>query len=584
MAGRKHNNPILSLLKPYRLYIIIGPVFKLIEAILELLIPTMMIYVVDNGIMKLDSAYIKKMGLVMLGIAVFGYLCALVCQITASVTSQGFGTLLRNRVFEHILGLSQSQVDKMGSATLVNRLTGDVSVLQQAVAMVIRLAIRAPFITVGSLVMAMILDIKLSLIIICVLPFLIAFIVFLMKAVIPLHTRVQKNLDSVFKISEENLSGVRVIRAFGRQEKETDRFRCETEKFSRDAVKVSRVSALLNPVTALLMNGAIVLVLWFSSGRLGNGTVSGGTVIAFVNYITYMVTALLVLANLISLFAKAYASYKRITVLLETEPEITECECENLDDSYYTEVKDGVPVLEFRNVTFGYGDGKNTSPAVSNVSFRLYRGQTLGITGVTGSGKTSLVKLVPRLYDADGGEILINGINVRKWPLKLLRSYVSLAQQQTVLFEGTIGQNVSSMNEDICGNDIENALGIAEAKDFTTEKGGNEGRVERMGSNFSGGQKQRLSVARTVLRKPGIAIFDDSLCALDRLTESDVRRNLSKLDIPLTVFVSQRISTVRSADLVIVMDDGLAAGPLSDKEMYEQSSVYRMICDMEAKQ
>ena len=585
---RKAENQIIASAKKYRKWFIIGPAFKLTEAVFELLIPTLMVYVIDRGVTGGDRAYVLKMMPVMIGIAVLGYLSALVCQYVASLSSQGFGTELRNRLFGHMLRLSQKNADKLGASTMVNRVTNDVNVLQQAVAMLIRLAIRAPFICIGSLIMAAALNLKLTLVILCALPLLIAAVILVMKLSVPLFGKVQARLDKIAVISRENMSGARIIRAFSRSNAEKERFSGESGEYYKAVVRVNRISALLNPVTTLIMNVAVIAVLWFGGMMIEAGGMTGGKIIAFINYISYMVTALLVLANLVTLFTKAVASAKRVDQVFEI-PEGEDSE--TAADGPAPEIKtDGgssegacgtsaspVPAFELINATLRYGDDEKVPPALEGVNLAVLPGEVLGIAGMTGSGKTSLTGLLTGLYRCTGGEVRINGRDIREWDKDELSRTVRIASQQSTLFSGTVADNIRAGDSSISGERIREVLRIAQAEGFVDEKGGPDARVERGGVNFSGGQRQRLCVARALACRPEILILDDSFSALDNATALAMFNAIRDSGVKTMVIVSQRAGSVRHADKILVLDDGKQAGIGTHGELVKTSGIYAEI-------
>ncbi len=577
-AGTKSQNQIAAAAKKYRKWFVIGPVFKLTEAVFELLIPTLMVYVIDRGVSGHDGAYVLKMIPLMLGIAVLGYLSALVCQYVASLSSQGFGTELRERLFRHLLSIPQKEADRLGTPTMVNRVTTDVNILQQAVAMLIRLAIRAPFICVGSLVMAAILNLKLTLVILCALPFLIAAVILVMRVSVPLFTKVQQKLDNIAVISRENMSGARVIRAFSRKSNEKARFDAECDGYNKAVEKVNRVSTLLNPLTTLIMNLAVLAVLWFGGKMIESGAMTGGKIIAFINYVSYMVTALLVVANLVTLFTKAAASYKRVNEIFAVPPADKPVEQGDRPVFKTGEDEPAPPSVEFRHATLRYGDDETLPAAVEDVNLTLRSGQTLGIVGITGSGKTSLISLLTGLYDCTAGQVLLYGRDVRQWERAELHRTVRIAAQQSTLFAGTVRDNLRAGCADLDDEALWAALRAAQAAGFVEEKGGLDARVERGGVNFSGGQRQRLSVARAVAAGPRVLILDDSFSALDNATAAAMFDALRATSVDTLIIVSQRVRSVRGADLILALDDGRAAGLGPHEELLRQSPTYAEIC------
>ncbi|MBO4327278.1 MAG: ABC transporter ATP-binding protein [Clostridia bacterium] len=574
--SRKAENQILASAKKYRKWFVIGPVFKLTEAIFELLIPTLMVYIIDRGVTGRDGAYVLRMMPLMIGIAVLGYLSALVCQYVASLSSQGFGTELRNRLFRRMLDLPQKDADRLGASAMVNRVTNDVNILQQAAAMLIRLAIRAPFICIGSLIMAAMLNLKLTLIILCALPLLIAAVALVMKLSVPLFGKVQKRLDNIAVISRENMSGARVIRAFSRSENEKKRFGDESKEYYKAVVRVNRISAMLNPLTTLIMNVAVIAVLWFGGKMIDSGDMTGGRIIAFVNYISYMVTALLVVANLVNLFTKAAASAKRVNEIFELPAGGGSRPAASPDGD--NTAQDAAPVFELVNASLKYSGGDDVPAALEGANLAVFPGEVLGIVGITGSGKTSLVSLLTGLYACTGGEVRIKGRNIHDWDKKELSRTVRIASQQSTLFSGSVAENIRAGDPSVTEDEIREALRIAQAEEFVDEKGGIEARVERGGANFSGGQRQRLSVARAVVKKPEVLILDDSFSALDNATASAMLGAIRGSGIKTLVIVSQRAGSVRYADRILVLDDGKCAGLGSHAELLETSEIYAEIC------
>ncbi len=557
-------------LKPYRVQCMLGPFFKLVEAVLELYLPLLMAQVIDKGALTGDSGYVIRMGGVMLGIVTVGLCCALICQYMASVTSQGFGTELRNAMFSHISRLSQREVDRFGTPSLINRVTGDVNQLQYAVAMLIRLVIRAPFLCIGGIIMALSIDWRLSLVIIAAVPLFVLVIILVMRKTIPLHRTVQGRLDKLTRILRENLSGVRVIRAFARTGEERRRFADSTADHTAAAIRVGRLSALLNPVTQLIMNAAILAIVWFGGVRVEAGGMTTGEIIAFINYVNQILLALIVVANLVVTFTKAYASAGRVLEVLDTQPSVFGGESSPDRDP-------AAPAVEYRNVSFSYGAGDEE---LSNISFAVDKGAVVGIIGGTGAGKSTLMNLLMRFYDVTSGEVLVEGIDVRQYPLEELRDMVGLVPQQVELFSGTIADNIRWGKEDADDTEVKEAARMAQAAEFIEQKkDGYDTAVERGGANLSGGQKQRIAIARALVRRPAILVLDDASSALDYATDAALRRAIRTGTKGMTVFmVSQRVSAVKDADLILVLDDGRLAGAGRHEELLANCEVYQEIC------
>ena len=552
-------------LSPYKKQLIIGPLFKLIEAVMELLIPTMMVFVIDNGIAEGNTGYIIRMMIIMAVIAILGLCSALICQYSASIASQGFGTRLRDAMFEHITSMPDSQINKFGTPSLVNRITNDVNVLQQSVAMLIRLVIRAPFITIGSVVMAMLLDFRLSLVIVASIPLLVVAIYFIMSRSSRYYSKAQKKLDGISLAAKESLSGIRVIRSFDGTEREVERFEAVNSEYLTLSKRVSKISSLMNPVTSLIMNAAVIGVLWFGGLRVESGGMTQGEIIAFINYITYILNALVVVANLVVLFTKARVSYARVSEVLSCDTSV--------EFSGDTGVRSDSAV-EFKNVSFKYGGAGGN--ALENITFKIARGSTAGIIGGTGSGKTTLVNLILRFYDCQSGEIYVGGRDIKSYPATELRKKISAAMQKAVLFKGTIESNIRQGKHDASDSDILEAARVSQALEFIEKKPKKFGSdVERSGKNLSGGQKQRLSIARAIVSKPEILILDDCTSALDYATESRFRSALREYSSDMTVIiVSQRISGIKDADNIIVMDNGTILAQGTHSELLKNCEKY----------
>lgn len=560
---------ILKYLKPYRFQLVVGPFFKLSEAVLEILLPTLMALLIDNGINAGNRPYVMKMGLLMLLTATAGVLFAYICQYSASIASQGFGTDVRNAMYKKIGTLSHSQLDRLGTPSLINRITGDVNQLQLAVAMLIRLVIRAPFLCVGGLVMAIILDLKLSVILMIVIPMFVLLLFLVMFRAVPLYKLVQKKLDGLTLILREHLSGVRVIRAFARVDRERERFGEANSDYAQTAIRVGRIAALTNPATTLLMNAAIVAVIWFGGIRVNTGSLSQGQIIAYINYITQILNAMIVVANLVILYTKAYASAFRVSEVLNLEPELT---------GGNGGVTESSAKIEFRDVSLKYTSGADD--ALSGISVSISEGETVGIIGVTGSGKSSLVGLIPRFYDATAGRVFVDGVDVKSYSLSDLRDKIGIVQQRAILFSGTVRENVKMGCPDADDSRVMEAIRTAQAEEFVAKLPlGLDTLVSQSGVNLSGGQKQRLTIARALIKKPEILILDDSSSALDFKTDAALRSSIAESTENMTVLiVSQRVNTVRSADRIIVMDDGQIVGCGTHRELLASCEIYREIC------
>ena len=562
-------------LKQFKKEVLIGPVFKLTEAVFELIVPLVMAQIIDVGIANGDRGYVLRMGGVMVLLGLVGLGCALICQYCAARASQGFGTVLRSEMFRHINTLSHGEIDQIGTPSLITRITNDVNQLQLAVAMLIRLVVRAPFLVIGATVMALLLDWKLACIFFVAAPLMALVLYLVMSRSIPFYRIIQKKLDRISLITRENLSGVRVIRAFSRQEKEKERFAQASEDQMTTSITVGRISALLNPLTSAIINLAIAAVIWFGGFRVDAGGMTQGEVIAFVNYLNQILLAMIVVANLVVIFTKAAASATRVDEVLELHPSIV-----NRVSRPAQEVE-GSPEIAFDAVSFAYPDAGAYS--LSDISFTVARGQTLGIIGGTGCGKSTLVNLIPRFYEVSQGSIKVDGVDVRDYPMEQLRGKVGIVPQRAVLFSGTLRQNMQWRKQDATDEEIWQALETAQAASFVHKMpDGLDSVILQGGKNLSGGQKQRLTIARALVGEPEILILDDSASALDFATDAALRQAIAKFSAGrgnrmTTIIVSQRANTVRYADQIVVLDDGKAAGIGTHEQLLESCQTYREI-------
>ncbi|WP_229753404.1 ABC transporter ATP-binding protein [Paenibacillus segetis] len=568
---------LVTFLKPYRKESIIGPIFKLFEAILELLLPTIVALVINHGVGQGDTSYVLKMGGLMLLMSILGFGCSMVCQYYAARASQGFGTNLRNTMFKHISSLSYAELDQFGTQSLVNRITNDVNQLQLAVAMLIRLVIRAPFICIGAIIMAMILDFRLSLILLAATPIFGIILYLIITRSAPLYRSYQRKLDKLALVLSENLTGVRVIRAFAKSRAERQRFNASSEDITHTAIRVGRVSALLSPMTTLVVNGAIIAILWVGGIHINHGTLSQGEIIAFINYITQILLALIVVSNLVIIFTKASSSASRVNEVLAVTSSIQGTD--QAASGNMEMIKPDVPVIEFDKVSFGY----NTTGemALSNISVAIHHGETVGIIGGTGMGKSTFINLIPRFYDATEGEVKVDGVNVKDYPLRQLREKIGIVPQKAVLFSGTIAENIRWGHEQATDQEVKLAATIAQADEFISKlPEGYQTVISRGGGNLSGGQKQRLTIARAVAARPEILILDDSSSALDFATDAALRRAIKEHSGGMTLLlVSQRVSTVQHADKIIVFDEGRIVGIGRHEELLQGCDVYREVCN-----
>jgi ATP-binding cassette subfamily B multidrug efflux pump len=560
-------------LKPFRKEVILGPIFKLIEAIFELIVPLVMAKVIDVGVATGDGGYVLRMGGLMLLLGLVGLACALTCQYFAAKASQGFGTRVRNALFDHINALGYEELDRLGTSSLITRVTNDVNQLQVAVAMLIRLAIRAPFLAIGAIVMAMLLDLKLSVVFLVTAPLIVLILYAVMSRSIPFYRLIQRKLDRVALITRENLAGVRVVRAFSKQGREAARFEAVSDDLAETAVRVGKISALLNPLTYLTINLAVVALLWFGGLRVNVGGFTQGQLIAFTNYMSQILLALVVVANLVVIFTKAAASAARVVEVFDTQPAVTEAEA-----TPGLAPTPGAPRVAFQDVSFAYG-GQGRG-ALERLSFAIQPGQTVGVIGGTGAGKSTLAQLVARAYDPTSGQVLLDGHPLPQYPLDELHRRVGVVPQRAVLFTGTIASNLRWGNPDAPDEALWQALSIAQAADFVRDlPGGLESPVAQGGQNFSGGQRQRLTIARALVQQPDILILDDSASALDFATDAALRQALRRETRGMTVLlISQRAASLQHADQILVLDDGRLVGVGSHGDLFQHCPVYREIC------
>lgn len=558
-------------LKDYKPQLIIGPICKLLEAIFELIVPIVMANIIDFGVVNHDSAYVIKGGILMLILGACGLCFALICQKSAAITSQGSGTKLRNALYKHINTLSYSDLDKIGTPSLITRMTNDINQLQLAVAMLIRLVIRAPFLVVGALIMSMTINLKISVIFFIAAIIIALTLYIIMSKSIPFFTLMQKKLDKLSLISRENLSGNRVIRAFSKQKYDMSRFNECDNDLAQTATRVGKLSALLNPLTYASANLAIIAIIWFGAGFVNNGDMLPGEIIALVNYMTQILLAMTVVANLVVIFTKASASGKRVNEIFECVPSVQEKTKENVI------TLPNAPKIQFKNVCFSYGDD---SHILNNISLTVNKGETIGIIGGTGSGKSTLINLIPRFYDVNLGEILVDGIDVREYPFSQLRNKIGIVPQHNVIFTGTVRDNMQFGKENASDYEIEKALEISQSADFVDKLPGKlDTEISQGGKNLSGGQKQRLTIARALVSNPEILILDDSASALDFATDAALRKAIKENTANMTVIiVSQRVSSVRNADKIIVLKNGEITGTGTHSQLYENCSEYKEIC------
>lgn len=557
--------------KRFRVKIFVGQFFKLIEAILELYLPLVMADLIDSGVKKGDMNYVYSRGGLMILIAFVGLVTALVCQIVASRASQDFGTQLRSDLFAHINTLSHADVDRLGTPSLITRMTSDVNQLQLGLAMLIRLFVRAPFLAIGSIVMAISLDVKLSIAFLVVTPLITLVVYYVMKKSVPYFTRMQKQLDAIGLVTRENLEGARVVRAFSKQEKEKSVFAQKAKSYMDTALRTAQLSATLGPLTGIIMNFGIIAILLLGADRVNLGFLEQGVVIAFIQYMIQISLQIVIVANMVVLYTKAAASAVRVQEVFATEPDVKGA------STAPTTAPDST-AIEFSDVSFAYHKGGGD--ALEHISFAIRRGETVGFIGGTGSGKSTLVNLIVRFYDVSSGKVSVMGADVRDYPLDLLRGKIGVVPQGATLVRASIRRNMCWGKADASDEEIWAALRTAQAAEFVEKLPGKlDYFIEEGGKNLSGGQRQRLTIARAIVRQPDILILDDSASALDFATDAALRRAINEDTRDMTVLlVSQRVSTIRYADQIVVLDDGGIAGIGTHEALMNDCQIYKEIC------
>ncbi len=564
---------VLKYLKDYKKESVLAPLFKMLEASFELFVPLVVAAIIDVGIMAQDRSYILQMGAVLVGLALIGLVCSVTAQYFSAKAATGFATKLRHALFAHLQSLSFTEVDSIGTSTMITRMTSDINQVQSGVNMTLRLFLRSPFIVFGAMIMAFTVDVKAALVFAVAIPLLSVVVFGIMLVTIPLYKKVQQALDKVLGKTRENLTGVRVIRAFNQEEQETREFKERNETLTTIQKFVGKISAAMNPVTYVIVNGALIVLIWTGALRVENGYISQGEVVALVNYMSQILIELVKLANLIILMTKAAACANRIEAAFAIEPGMR---VKASDGKSETDTENAVV---FEHVGLAYQGA--AEEAVSDISFTVKRGQTVGIIGGTGSGKSTVVNMIPRFYDATAGRVLVDGVDVREYTPEELRQKVGMVLQKAVLFKGTIRDNLKWGKEDATEEELMRALEISQAREFVdTKEGGLDYLIEQGGKNLSGGQKQRLTIARAVVRDPEILILDDSSSALDFATDAKLRQAIRGMKDKMTVFiVSQRASSIQYADQIVVMDDGKIAGIGKHEELLASCEVYKEIYD-----
>ena len=570
---------LLTYLKGYKKESILAPLFKMLEASFELFVPLVMAAIIDVGIANQDKPYIVKMCFVLIALGIIGLVCSITAQYFAAKAATGVGTGIRHGLFEHIQKFTFTEMDQLGTSTLITRMTSDINQIQSGVNLVLRLFLRSPFIVFGAMIMAFTVDVKAALVFVVTIPLLSLIVFGIMLATMPMYKKVQADLDQVLLATRENLTGARVIRAFNKEEDETKRFE-NANQILTDAQKyVGRISGMMNPLTYIIVNGAIIALIYVGAVRVDIGDLTQGQVVALINYMSQILVELVKLANLIISVTKAAACLNRVESVLAVKPDMNEGDVRWKSNSSETDrdLKNKIPVVEFSHVSLTYKGTSDTS--LSDINFCAKKGQTIGIIGGTGSGKSSLVNLIPRFYDATDGTVKINGRDIKEYQTENLREHIGVVLQKAVLFKGSIADNLRWGKEDATEQEIYEALDISQAREFVdTKQGGLEFQIEQGGRNLSGGQKQRMTIARALVRKPEILILDDSASALDFATDAALRKSIKEMKNQPTVFiVSQRAASIQHADQIIVLDDGAMAGIGTHEELLKDCPIYQEI-------
>lgn len=570
---------LLAYLKGYKKESILAPLFKMLEASFELFVPLVMAAIIDVGIANQDKPYIVKMCFVLIALGIIGLVCSITAQYFAAKAATGVGTGIRHGLFEHIQKFTFTEMDQLGTSTLITRMTSDINQIQSGVNLVLRLFLRSPFIVFGAMIMAFTVDVKAALVFVVTIPLLSLIVFGIMLVTMPMYKKVQADLDQVLLATRENLTGARVIRAFNKEEDETKRFE-NANQILTDAQKyVGRISGMMNPLTYIIVNGAIIALIYVGAVRVDIGDLTQGQVVALINYMSQILVELVKLANLIISVTKAAACLNRVESVLAVKPDMNEGDVRWKSNSSEADrdLKNKIPVVEFSHVSLTYKGTSDTS--LSDINFCAEKGQTIGIIGGTGSGKSSLVNLIPRFYDATDGTVKINGRDIKEYQTENLREHIGVVLQKAVLFKGSIADNLHWGKEDATEQEMYEALDISQAREFVdTKQGGLEFQIEQGGRNLSGGQKQRMTIARALVRKPEILILDDSASALDFATDAALRKSIKEMKNQPTVFiVSQRAASIQYADQIIVLDDGAMAGIGTHEELLKDCPVYQEI-------
>ncbi len=564
--------------KNYKKDMLASPIFKVFETISEIAIPLLVAQMIDTGVANHDAKFVITYGCIVIALYIVGITASILSQKFAAKAATGIAYDIRKSMYEHINTFSHKELDKFGTASLNNRMTHDIARVQNAIGSFLRIILRSPLILIGSIICAMVIDIKLSLIFIAITPVIVAIVLFTLKITDPLYNKAQRSLDKVSDIARENLQGVRVVRAFSKQADEERRFVAASKNLRKTGIKVTNISSILAPLTTAIINFAIIAIMWFGGLQVNVGSLSQGEIVAFVNYMTQISSALITVSNMIVSLIKAQTCAKRINEVFDTKPSVVETNTQPIEIK-----KDALtPKIEFQNVSFAYNDGAKY--AIKNLNLKIMPGQTIGIIGGTGSGKSSIVNLIPRFYDASQGSVFVDGVNVNNYSFHQLRSKIGLVPQKAVLFKGSLKDNLRWRKQDATMEEIVKAVKISQSEEFVNELDGKyEYKVQSGGKNFSGGQRQRLTIARALVGDPEIVIMDDSASALDFATDAALRKAIKNNIKSTVILVSQRAGTVRNADQIVVLDGGNVVGIGKHAELLKTCPVYKEIYESQTK-
>lgn len=564
--------------KNYKKEMIISPLFKIFETVSEIIIPLLVAQMIDVGVANHDANFVIMYGCIVIALYIVSIVVSILSQKYSARAATGISYEIRKSMYQHINTFSHKELDEFGTASLNNRMTHDVSRVEQAIGKFLRIILRSPLILIGAIISAMFIDLKLSLIFIAITPLIVGIVVFTLKITDPLYNKTQKSLDKVSEITRENLQGVRVVRAFNKQSDEERRFTIASKNLRKAGIKVTNVSSLLSPITTAIINFSVIAIMWFGGLQVNAGSLTQGEIVAFVNYMTQISTALITVANLIISLIKAQTCAKRINEVFETKPSIIETNSAPIEISNELDT----PKIEFQNVSFAYNS--DAKYAIKNLNLKIMPGETIGIIGGTGSGKSSIINLIPRFYDASQGAVFVDGVNVKNYSFHQLRSKIGLVPQKAVLFKGSLKDNLRWRKQDASLEEMAKAVKISQSEDFVNELEGKfDFKVQSGGKNFSGGQRQRLTIARALVGEPEILILDDSASALDFATDAALRKAIKENVKSTIILVSQRAGTVRNADKIVVLENGNVVGIGKHKELLENCPVYKEIYDSQTK-